>query len=295
MNMDNHANSLKWLSLGFLGLIVTSSVAYAAFYSMERYDMVNLELESTREALDIKNVEFAKATKDISVLQSELTYESEKNTLFENEINKIGSTVGTLKKLAETDPQLLSKYSKVYFLNEHYVPSSLVALDEKYVFEEGKEIEIHAKVYPFFQELISSAKADDISIKVISGYRSYKSQEALKAGYKVTYGSGTANAFSADQGYSEHQLGTALDVTSERLGTGFTNFEKDPAYQWLLENAWKSGFVLSYPKNNNYYTFEPWHWRFVGEKLARELNRNNQSFYDMDQRLINSYLVDIFE
>ena len=295
MNMDNHANSLKWLSLGFLGLIVTSSVAYAAFYSMERYDMVNLELESTREALDIKNVEFAKATKDISVLQSELTYESEKNTLFENEINKIGSTVGTLKKLAETDPQLLSKYSKVYFLNEHYVPSSLVALDEKYVFEEGKEIEIHAKVYPFFQELISSAKADDISIKVISGYRSYKNQEALKAGYKVTYGSGTANAFSADQGYSEHQLGTALDVTSERLGTGFTNFEKDPAYQWLLENAWKSGFVLSYPKNNNYYTFEPWHWRFVGEKLARELNRNNQSFYDMDQRLINSYLVDIFE
>jgi len=295
MNMDNHANSLKWLSLGFLGLIVTSSVAYAAFYSMERYDMVNLELESTREALDIKNVEFAKATKDISVLQSELTYESEKNTLFENEINKIGSTVGTLKKLAETDPQLLSKYSKVYFLNEHYVPSSLVALDEKYVFEEGKEIEVHAKVYPFFQELISSAKADDISIKVISGYRSYKSQEALKAGYKVTYGSGTANAFSADQGYSEHQLGTALDVTSERLGTGFTNFEKDPAYQWLLENAWKSGFVLSYPKNNNYYTFEPWHWRFVGETLARELNRNNQSFYDMDQRLINSYLVDIFE
>jgi hypothetical protein len=63
----------------------------------------------------------------------------------------------------------------------------------------------------------------------------------------------------------------------------------------MQKNAYKYGFVLSYPKGNVYYVFEPWHWRFVGEKLAADLNKSGDYFYDWDQRKIDTYLVNVFD
>ena len=130
---------------------------------------------------------------------------------------------------------------------------------------------------------------------MVSAYRSFGEQAALKSSYKVTYGAGTANSFSADQGYSEHQLGTTIDFTTGYLGANFAGFDKSDAYAWLLDNAYKYGFIISYPKTNAYYTYEPWHWRFVGKKLARYLHTTNERFYDLDQRTIDSYLITIFD
>jgi len=110
----------------------------------------------------------------------------------------------------------------------------------------------------------------------------------------VTYGSG-ANQFSADQGYSEHQLGTSVDFTIPANGAMFSKFESDPAYSWLVENAHKYGFTLSYPKGNAYYKFEPWHWRFVGVALATHLHNENKYFYDLVQREIDVYLIKLFD
>jgi len=62
-----------------------------------------------------------------------------------------------------------------------------------------------------------------------------------------------------------------------------------------LANAHKYGFTLSYPEGNQYYVFEPWHWRFVGEDLARDLKRDERHFYDLDQRAIDGYLLEIFD
>ncbi|MEK7495870.1 MAG: D-alanyl-D-alanine carboxypeptidase family protein, partial [Patescibacteria group bacterium] len=64
---------------------------------------------------------------------------------------------------------------------------------------------------------------------------------------------------------------------------------------WLTENAYKYGFILSYPKQNTYYRFEPWHWRFVGVALATKLHDGNKYFYDLSQREIDQYLVSIFD
>jgi D-alanyl-D-alanine carboxypeptidase len=117
----------------------------------------------------------------------------------------------------------------------------------------------------------------------------------LKSTYSVTYGAGTANRFSADQGYSEHQLGTTLDFTTPATGLVFSKFEKTSAYAWLAENGYTYGFVLSYPKNNTYYQYEPWHWRFVGRGLAAKLHADGKRFYDLDQRDIDSYLISFFD
>jgi D-alanyl-D-alanine carboxypeptidase len=79
------------------------------------------------------------------------------------------------------------------------------------------------------------------------------------------------------------------------VGASFSGFSKTPEYEWLMQNAYKYGFIISYPKDNAYYQFEPWHWRFVGKSLAKRLNEEKQNFYDLEQRTIDSYLINIFD
>ena len=214
---------------------------------------------------------------------------------FQKEIQVIGNTVGTLDKLSKIDTELLGKYSKVYFLNEHYVPFQLTSIDKKYLYREESGATLLTPVLQNLRRMIDDATAAGVTIYVSSAYRSFVEQANLKGEYSVLYGAGTANQFSADQGYSEHQLGTTIDFITTGLGGGLTGFDKTVAYQWLLANAYKYGFILSYPQGNAYYVFEPWHWRFVGKALALRLHNDNKNFYDVDQRFIDAYLVNIFD
>jgi LAS superfamily LD-carboxypeptidase LdcB len=215
---------------------------------------------------------------------------------YQQQVNTVSSTVGTLQKLSNTDPQLLQKYSKVFFLNEYYAPAKLASIPGEYEYSETKQLTLQADVWPHLKSLIDAAKSSSVNIYVQSAYRSFNEQSALKSDYKITYGAGTANSFSADQGYSEHQLGTTVDVMASGLGGVLDDrFDGTKVYTWLVANAYRYGFVLSYPKNNKFYVYEPWHWRFVGVKLATDLHNQGKNFYDLDQRTIDSYLVNFFD
>jgi len=214
---------------------------------------------------------------------------------FGEEVDTIAGTVTTLEKLSKTDPELLQKYSKIFFLNEHYEPPRLVELIDQYEYNESKRLQIHNDVWPYLQSMLNQALEENVEIYVFSAFRSFDTQESLKGQYTIIYGQGTANQFSADQGYSEHQLGTTADLITPGIGGTLSDFEKTGAYIWLQNNAHKYGFVLSYPENNSYYIFEPWHWRFVGVKLAEDLHNSGKNFYDLDQREIDEYLVYIFD
>jgi D-alanyl-D-alanine carboxypeptidase len=210
-------------------------------------------------------------------------------------VGSISGAVGTLQKLAQIDPELLKKYSKVYFLNENYTPAHLTLIPTDYLYSSSRSEQFLTEAWPFLKNLFDTAKAQGVTLYVESAYRSFAEQQSLKSLYTVTYGAGTANSFSADQGYSEHQLGTTLDFITTGLGGQLDGFDKTSAYQWLLANAYRFGFELSYPKGNSYYIYEPWHWRFVGVKLATYLHDNKLNFYDMDQRDIDTYLINIFD
>lgn len=230
-----------------------------------------------------------------NLLNEVVQTEKEKNEALADQVEQVNDTAEALDKLSKVDPQLLQKYSKVYFLNEHYTPSGLETIPDKYTFDKNKEYELHEKIEPYLEKMLDAAAEDGMDIKVISAYRSYGTQAVLKSAYTVTYGAGTANQFSADQGYSEHQLGTTVDFTTPTLKENFETFDQTPEYTWLKKNAYNYGFVISYPKTNTFYTFEPWHWRFVGVDLANKLKRNGDYFYDMDQRKINNYLGVFFD
>jgi len=295
------------LAIGFLAyktieltLKVSSLETSLTGMTLER-DTLALKHTSSLEELAVASStiaalasELSLTTEELEELEDDYRREKKKNENFEDQIRDITSTVSDLDKLSKTDAELLKKYSKVYFLNEHYVPEKVVAIDKQYLYNENLKKSVHAKVEPFLNDMLDDALEDGVKIWVVSAYRSFYEQAGLKGHYTVTYGSG-ANAFSADQGYSEHQLGTTLDFTTEGLNGGLNGFGATPAYTWLTKNAHKYGFTLSYPENNAYYVYEPWHWRFVGEDLADDLYDDGKHFYDLDQREIDKYLLNIFD
>ena len=174
------------------------------------------------------------------------------------------------------------------------MPKKLKQIDDKYILEGKKDQYFNAEAIDHLEDMLKASSKDDLDLKIVSAYRSFDEQVDLKGQFTQVYGTG-ANAFSADQGYSEHQLGTTLDLTTPGVGGAYTSFAETKEYQWLLDNAYKYGFILSYPKDNGFYVYEPWHWRFVGVELARHLNRSDETFYTMDQREINEYLIKLFD
>jgi D-alanyl-D-alanine carboxypeptidase len=277
------------LGLGVLVLILLGASGYS-YYALAKSAASLTEAQSQVRDLTTK---LANSETDNAQLSEALQTEKERNDDFQNQIDDISGTVGKLDKLSKIDPELLEKYSKVFFLNENYIPSKLTQIPQRWVSNAEDEY-FHAQAWPFLEDLLDAAKDDGINLTVVSGYRSFDKQKVLKGAYTVTYGTG-ANAFSADQGYSEHQLGTALDFSTKETGGALDGFQNTTAYDWLADNAYKYGFILSYPPNNTYYEYEPWHWRFVGKDLADYLHDHKKHFYDLDQRDIDTYLIDLFD
>lgn len=284
-----------------LVLLALGAIGYLGYQNYQlKQSKLSLEIELTNTKQDFASTT-EKLSGDIEAFRNLLiTTQGEKVTAEQNVRNQqevldgMSNTLGLYQKLVTTDRELLAKYSRVYFLNENYTPKSSVTIPASYILETQKEKMISADVWPFLKKMLDDAQATSTDLKVISAFRSFDTQSTLKSGYKVTFGSGS-NTFSADQGYSEHQLGTTVDFTTVKLGTDNSRFEKTPGYIWLTENAYKYGFILSYPKNNAYYIFEPWHWRFVGKGLALRLHDEKKNFYDLPQRDINEYLLTLFQ
>jgi LAS superfamily LD-carboxypeptidase LdcB len=295
----------------FLFVLSVINLGIIGYFGYQNYLLEKDKLALQSELLQTKD-NFASAIKNlqsiIDSVQLQLTetkterddfglkylLEKERINSLSSQISGIQGTVGNLEKLSKTDPELLKKYSKVYFLNENYIPKNFIKLDPKYTYYPKDDYLFFTDVWPFLEDLLIAAEISNVDIKIISAYRSFNTQSDLKSSYKIIYGSG-ANQFSADQGYSEHQLGTTIDFTTSETGDSYSGFEKTTTYQWLLDNAYKYGFVLSYPENNKYYQFEPWHWRFVGRALANKLHEENKNFYDLDQREIDQYLISFFD
>lgn len=291
----NLYNKLKQLSprtswfVAFVGaLVLISSVGYGVYsYNFLQKEKLDFLSELLSELEDVKK-------RNLNLLQ-ETRYQQSIIDSFNGQIQSISSTVGTLEKLSQTDPELLKKYSKIYFLNENYRPAKLAMIEPEYLYNKEITTQIHLQVLPYLENLLLAAREDNVELLIASAFRSFQTQASLKSEYTVIYGAGTANQFSADQGYSEHQLGTAVDFTTLKVGGEFSKFKTDPAYEWLKANAYKYGFVVSYPEENTYYKFEPWHWRFVGIELAKRLYIDKEYFYDLGQREIDAYLVKLFD
>lgn len=289
------------LLLALLALGAVGGLGYLGYQNYQlKQSKTALETELAKTKQDFASTT-TKLKGDIEAFRNLLITTQSERVTAEQDIRKqqealdgMMGTLGLYQKLATTDRELLQKYSRVYFLNENYSPKRSIAIPPQYTYAPEKEKMILADMWPFLQKMLDDANASSTDLKIISAFRSFDTQSTLKNAYTITYGSG-ANKFSADQGYSEHQLGTTVDFTTSKLGSSFATFEKTTSYVWLTNNAYRYGFILSYPKNNAYYIFEPWHWRFVGKGLALRLHDENRYFVDIPQRDINEYLLTLFQ
>ncbi len=286
-------NSLSW-QVPFLYLAVGLGVAAlaAAGYFSHELSTTRSEFASSTIAYEAKVHDFES---QLTELNANLQSAVDLNARYAEELGSLVSTVSTFEKLSRTDKELLQKYSSVFFLSENFVPSLLVPIHTELLFKKDSNLQIHSNIKTQLENMMRNATAQGAPILVLSSYRSFGTQAGLKAGYSVTYGKGTANQFSADQGYSEHQLGSAVDFTTPSDNGNLDAFEKSPGFAWLQQHAHEYGFTLSYQKGNKFFQYEPWHWRFVGVQLATKLKNEGKTFYDLDQREINEYLVTIFD
>lgn len=121
-----------------------------------------------------------------------------------------------------------------------------------------------------FQEMADAARQEGVFLEPISGFRSLSDQNYLFFGKKAERGQDTSERakVSAPPGYSEHHTGYAIDIGDGNVPATHLSeaFENTAAYRWLKANAGFYSFELSFPKGNQQgVTYEPWHWRYVGD------------------------------
>ncbi len=164
-------------------------------------------------------------------------------------------------------------------LPEDYEPE-LVKLSD---FISSKEIYVERHCAEALEKMIADCNAQYPTACVISGYRTREYQQGLfdrKVDYYLEQGYSKADAeiaagkVVAVPGTSGHQTGLSVDIIDTRSWSLTEVQETLPAQQWLMENCWRYGFILRYPQGTTEETgiiYEPWHYRYVGIELAKEL------------------------
>lgn len=137
-------------------------------------------------------------------------------------------------------------------------------------------------------QMLKDAKYQGVGLYVTSAYRSIQYQadnlqnfinRLMAQGYTEEEATIQAKKEIALPGCSEHNSGLALDIVSDNYWSNhdglYEDFENYSQFKWLVDNSWKYGFILSYPKGKEDITgfiYEPWHYRFVGLKHAEKIH-----------------------
>ena len=157
-------------------------------------------------------------------------------------------------------------------LGKDYKPPDLVWVRKGGVFGGGY---VRAVVIDDLLAMATAAKKNGTPLVAWSPYRSYKTQVDLFNGYVKGYGYDSAINFSARPGHSEHQTGLAIDFVAVGDKGLTSDWEVTRTGGWMARNAWKYGWLMSYPKGKQdlvCYHYEPWHYRYYGRDLAKKIH-----------------------
>lgn len=158
---------------------------------------------------------------------------------------------------------LVNKYHR---LPENFTQYNLVHMNRGYTVNDGKQYLLAAIANENYMKMADAAKADGVSMRVVSAYRTESYQRSLYNNKLRATGKVNADNYSARPGHSEHQTGLAVDINST-----YVSFEYSAAFKWLQNHAHEYGFILRYPKGKEWitgYSYEPWHYRYIGVDAA---------------------------
>lgn len=182
----------------------------------------------------------------------------------------IPKVLDTLKK---DDGDKLVLVNKLHAVSKKYKPTDMVTMDNSLT--TWSNLELKEDAYKAYKKMYKAAKKKGFNLKVCSAYRSYSTQKSLYNNSMKNRGKKITNVRSAYPGRSEHHTGYAIDITSASMGWGLTQDFADYADgKWINEHCSDYGFILRYPKGKTDitgYAYEPWHFRYVGVKAAKEI------------------------
>jgi zinc D-Ala-D-Ala carboxypeptidase len=173
---------------------------------------------------------------------------------------------------------LMVLVDKTYGLSANYAPPDRIYLASYSIPVTASAIAGRLIMVNDLQRLFADSMSAGVDLKVVSAYRSYSLQASIYASYVQQYGDAQANTFSAQPGHSQHQLGTAIDFSTNEISYELSqSFADTKAGRWLIANAYKWGFYISYPQGQESvtgYVFEPWHFRYLGVQNALKLQQS---------------------
>ena len=181
---------------------------------------------------------------------------------------EIGDVATRFTDYADWDQTLLDTNLT---LPADYEPPDLVPVTEAGIgagddfFAPGMPARLRDFVIPDLAAMAEAARAEGVTLYALSAYRSYETQRRWFENYVATVSEEAALMYSNRPGHSEHQLGTTMDFAVDDGGL---------ISDWLLENAWRFGFVQSYPEGKHAIACiapESWHFRYMGRQAARHI------------------------
>lgn len=254
------------------------------------YDIKDIETISTKISnVDVKKYLLTEKYEDITKFIASPYYKVEKTSRYQKYYDKhkeydtdnvviyveIGLDIEFYTEMDEITnydevDALVNKYHK---LPSNYEAKDLVTLSKTYS-SRGHKIKKTASEP--LMKMIDAARVDGLNLLVISGYRTESTQRGLFNNSVKRHGMDHALIYSAKPGYSEHQLGLAVDLNSTE-----ESFDQTKEYKWLKANSYKYGFIERYPKGKEFitgYGYEPWHYRYLGVDLATKVYTENVTY-----------------
>ena len=192
-----------------------------------------------------------------------------------SEVDTISPATSATETIAETPTDETQTKQEAIDNVLGHLPYQEADRDDLVAITRDGRVKLNKAAAQKFQQMEADAKAQGINLAIISGFRSVEAQNHLFFGIKEQRVQNAAKRaeVSAPPGYSEHHTGYAIDLGDARVPTTHLSpkFENTAAFRWLEKNAAKYSFELSFPRDNPQgISYEPWHWRFVGDRDSLE-------------------------
>lgn len=184
-------------------------------------------------------------------------------------------------KYTITNPSnLLTLVKKGFYLPEDYEPE--LVDPEIPVAPDCQNPKMTKETSDALTKMYKAAKQEGLELVVNSAYRSYQTQVETMADFVARYNTQYANEYVAQPGASEHQTGLGVDLTSQSVVEGKRiTFGDTEEYRWVIKNCARFGFIIRFEDRTDGITgiaHEPWHLRYVGEDVAKEIQKNGWTF-----------------
>ncbi|MCM1268634.1 MAG: M15 family metallopeptidase [Bacteroidales bacterium] len=315
------SNGKRYASIAFVGIFFVSSCSFSFAVFAERTGFTGVQ-ETYSAVVGISDISLAPVAPEAGALLSEkesggtAAYETETGDETQDETQIEAYTLddilayhehkgaheeeedqsdGVQTAVAASDRNFDSTDWRLVLINKQH------PISEDYEFKLGrmsietKNIQLDDRIIEDLLLMMQAAKKDGMNLAIRSPYRTSDRQESnfndriksyMRQGLSYMEAYKATSQVITVPGCSEHEVGLALDITSESYLQLLQGFADTKEGQWLAEHSHEYGFILRYPAGKEYITsieYEPWHFRYVGREAASVMKEENlclEEFWD---------------